>query len=167
MPAQKFLPTPASTIARTSPFSESELKIPFISVHAGMWSSLDFSGRLMVSVGSLFSISTLNFWVVFSLIILSQLLYWFWIRNYTLAYFDPNFDSDQKDTLTWFSNLVESIYPRLKTEKYRFDASFFIKKSDQIAIRFLFVSSVFSLFLIPKFYQKTKIAFYELSIRFF
>lgn len=103
-------------------------------------------------------------WIIFSLIIfgilLSQLLYWFWIRNYTLAYFD----SSQKNTLTWFSELVEHLYPRLKTEKYRFDASFFIKKSDQIAIRFLFVSSVFSLFFIPKFYQKTKVFFIKNSV---
>lgn len=93
-----------------------------------------------------------RFWIILSLLILSQFLYWFWIRNYTLAYFD----SSQKDSVTWFSNLVENIYPRLKTEKYRFEAYFFIKKSDQIAIRFLFFSSIFSLFLLPKFYKKIK-----------
>ena len=101
-----------------------------------------------------------RFWIIISLIILSQFLYWFWIRNYTLAYFDSN----NSDSVTWFSDLVESLYPRLKTEKYRFDASFFIKKSDQIAIRFLFVSSIFSLFLIPKFYQKAKSFFSKNSV---
>ncbi|WP_375563089.1 hypothetical protein ACE193_11360 [Bernardetia sp. OM2101] len=100
-----------------------------------------------------------RFWITFSLILLSQLLYWFWIRNYTVDYFDTATNSSN-----WFSNLVEDIYPRLKTEKYRFDASFFIKKSDQIAIRFLFVSSVFSLLLIPKFYQKTKLFFIKNSV---
>lgn len=93
-----------------------------------------------------------TFWIIISLIFLSQFLYWFWIRNYTLDYFTNS-------SATWFSNLVENIYPRLKIEKYRFDASFFIKKSDQIAIRFLFVSSVFLLFFIPKFYQKAKAFF--------
>lgn len=100
-----------------------------------------------------------RFWIIFLLILLSQLLYWFWIRNYTLAYFDINNNSS-----TWFSNLVESLYPRLKTEKYRFDASFFIKKSDQIAIRFLFVSSVFALFFVPTFYQKAKAFFIKNTV---
>ncbi len=99
------------------------------------------------------------FWIIILLIILSQILYWFWIRNYTLDYFDINNNSKN-----WFSNLVESLYPRLKIEKYRFDASFFIKKSDQIAIRFLFVSSIFSLFFIPKFYQKAKSFFITHSV---
>lgn len=89
------------------------------------------------------------FWIFFFLILFSQILYWFWLRNYTLDYF-------ASDSVTWFSNLVENLYPRLKIEKHRFDASFFIKKSDQIAIRFLFVSSIFLLFLIPKFYKKAK-----------
>jgi hypothetical protein len=101
-----------------------------------------------------------TFWFVILLIILSQFIYWFWLRNYTLAYFDPS----QKDSITWFSELVERLYPRLKIEKYRFEASFFIKKSDQIAIRFLFVSSVFSLFFIPKFYQKAKLYFINNSV---
>ncbi len=99
-----------------------------------------------------------TFWIVISLIIFSQLLYWFWIRNYTLAYFDTNAPSN------WFSELAESLYPRLKIEKHRFDASFFIKKSDQIAIRLLFVSSIFSLLLIPKIYQKTKLFFIKNSV---
>ena len=101
-----------------------------------------------------------RFLIFVFLILLSQTLYWFWLRNYTLAYFD----STKKETFTWFSELVESIYPRLKIEKYRFDASFFINKSDQIAIRFLFVSSVFSLFFIPKFYQKAKAFFIKNSV---
>ncbi|WP_338762196.1 hypothetical protein WAF17_17095 [Bernardetia sp. ABR2-2B] len=99
-----------------------------------------------------------RFWIAIFLILLSQVLYWFWIRNYTLAYFDATTKP------TWFAELVESIYPRLKVEKYRFDASFFIKKSDQIAIRFLFVSSVFSIFFIPKFYQKVKSFFIKNSV---
>lgn len=99
-----------------------------------------------------------TFWIVISLIIFSQLLYWFWIRNYTLAYFDTNASSN------WFSKLAENLYPRLKIEKYRFEASFFIRKSDQIAIRFLFVSSIFSLLLIPKIYQKAKLFFIKNSV---
>lgn len=98
-------------------------------------------------------------WIIIFLILTSQILYWFWIRNYTLDYFDINTNS-----ATWFSNLVESLYPRLKIEKHRFDASFFIQKSDQIAIRFLFVSSVFLLFFIPKFYQKAKSFFITHSV---
>ncbi len=98
-----------------------------------------------------------RFWIIILLILLSQILYWFWIRNYTIDYFNSN-------SATWFSNFVESIYPRLKIEKYRFDASFFITKSDQIAIRFLFVSSIFSLFFIPKFYQKARVFFINYSV---
>lgn len=105
-----------------------------------------------------------RFWIVILLIILSQLLYWFWIRNYTLAYFDSSFDYSTKNSLTWFSDLVEGFYSRLKIEKHRFDASFFIKKSDQIAIRFLFISSFFSLLFIPKFYQKVKSFFSRNSV---
>ncbi|WP_291728436.1 hypothetical protein [Bernardetia sp.] len=101
-----------------------------------------------------------RFWLAFSLLLLSQVLYWFWIRNYTLAYFDEN----QKDTISWFSNLVESIYPRLKVEKYRFDAAFFIKKSDQIAIRFFFIGCIFSLLLLPKVYQKVKLFVKEKTV---
>lgn len=99
-------------------------------------------------------------WLFIFLLILSQFLYWFWLRNYTLVYFDSN----QKNSVTWFSDLAETMYPRLKTEKYRFEASFFIKKADQIAIRFLFVSGLFSLLLIPKFYQKAKIFFIKNSV---
>lgn len=99
-----------------------------------------------------------KFWLFIFLLLLFQFLYWFWIRNYTLAYFDTNTPSN------WFSEVAESLYPRLKTEKYRFDTSFFIKKSDQIAIRFLFVSFIFSLFLIPKFYQKAKLFFIKNSV---
>ncbi len=101
-------------------------------------------------------------WIIISLIVLSQLLYWFWIRNYTLAYFDSSLDATI--STNWFSNLVESIYPRLKTEKYRFDATFFIKKSDQIATRFLFVSSILSILCIPTFYQKAKSYFISNSV---
>ncbi|WP_338793061.1 hypothetical protein [Bernardetia sp. MNP-M8] len=100
-----------------------------------------------------------RFWILVSLLVLSQLLYWFWIRNYTLAYFDKNTNS-----VTWFSDLVESLYPRLKTEKYRFESSFFIKKSDQIAIRFLVIGFILSLFLLPKIYKKTKLLFIKNTI---
>ncbi len=97
------------------------------------------------------------FWIILLLIFLSQFLYWFLIRNYTFAYF-------YSDSITWFSQVVETIYPRLAIEKHRFDASFFIKKSDQIAIRFLFVSSIISLFFIPKIYQKAKSFFINQTV---
>ena len=101
-----------------------------------------------------------KFWISILLIILSQLMYWFWIRNYTIAYFDSN----SNDTIKWFSDVVENFYPRLEIEKHRFDASFFVDKSDQLALRFLFVGSIFSLFLLPTFYKKAKLFFIEKTV---
>ena len=91
-----------------------------------------------------------KFWLFVAFMIFSQLLYWFWLRKYVIAYFEPTIET------TWFSTWVESIYPRLKVEKHRFEVSFFIKKSDQIAIRFFFLGTLFSVFLLPVFYTKIK-----------
>jgi hypothetical protein len=40
----------------------------------------------------------------------------------------------------WFDSLLHIFYPRLAVEKYRFEASFFLRKADQVVLRFALVN---------------------------
>ncbi|MDN5200618.1 hypothetical protein QQ008_04575 [Fulvivirgaceae bacterium BMA10] len=52
---------------------------------------------------------------------------------------------------TWFSQLIETVYPRFEVEKKRFDLDFFKYKADQVVIRFnVIVSVIIGLFLLAK-----------------
>ncbi len=42
----------------------------------------------------------------------------------------------------WFRGLVRIFYPRLAVEKHRFEASFFLRKADQVVLRFALVNLV-------------------------
>ena len=47
----------------------------------------------------------------------------------------------------WFNSFIESVYPRLSTEKHRLPAAFFIEKANQVVIRFLIINTAISLFI--------------------
>ncbi len=42
----------------------------------------------------------------------------------------------------WFQGLVNTAYPRLAVEKHRFEAAFFLRKADQVVIRFVLVAGL-------------------------
>jgi hypothetical protein len=42
----------------------------------------------------------------------------------------------------WFQGLVNAAYPRLAVEKHRFEAAFFLRKADQVVLRFALVAGL-------------------------
>ncbi|OJJ23711.1 hypothetical protein BKI52_05010 [marine bacterium AO1-C] len=84
---------------------------------------------------------SLSIYLALGLVILLVFGYWWeWRHWVVLAY-------DQKAP-AWFQSLVQTIYPRFGVEKQRFPLAFFLKKADQVVLRFALVSIAIGIFFL-------------------